>query len=83
MENGEYVLGVFLDFSKAFHTVDPNILIAKNGIYWHLRNCTGLDERIYSQYRKQYLVYINTSSCNFTISCVGPQGSISGPQLFF
>ena len=27
MENGEYVLGVFLDFSNAFDTVDQNILM--------------------------------------------------------
>ena len=27
LDNGEFVLGVFLDFSKAFDTVDHTILI--------------------------------------------------------
>ena len=29
MENGEYVLGVFLEFTNAFDTVDHNILLQK------------------------------------------------------
>ena len=29
LENGEYVLGLFLDFSKAFDTVNRDILFAK------------------------------------------------------
>ena len=35
LQNGDLVLGWFLDFSKAFDTVDHDIFITQIGILWH------------------------------------------------
>ena len=42
IENGDHVIGVFLDFSKAFDTVDHSIISYKITSLWNPRICSGL-----------------------------------------
>ena len=63
IEKGEYAIGVFLDFSKAFDTVDQDILLDKLD-HCGIRGCA-------ISWFKSYL------SCRPTmIKCGVPQGSI-------
>ena len=81
LENGDKVLGVFLDFSKAFDTVDHTILLKKLE-YYGFRGVVLKWLSNYLQNRKQYVFYNNTKSDYKSISCGVPQGSILGPLLF-
>ena len=57
LDRGECVMGVFLDFSKAFDTVDHSILLRKMQKY----GIQGLDLRWFEDYlhdRKQYVTYL-------------------------
>ena len=81
LENGNYVVGVFLDFSKAFDTVDHKILLAKL-CHYGIRG-SALDW--FSSYltnRKQFVTYNNERSELMNINCGLPQGSILGPLFF-
>ena len=81
LENGEYVLGLFLDFSKAFDTVNHDILLAKLD-FLGIRGICLQWFRSYLSNREQYVVYNDTVSSRQRITCGVPQGSILGPLLF-
>ena len=81
-EQGKFTLGIFIDLSKAFDTVDHNILLKKINKYG-IKGSTYDWFLSYLSNRKQ-CVNINkeTNSPYLNITCGVPQGSILGPLLF-
>jgi hypothetical protein len=72
LEKGDYVLGLFLDFSKAFDTVNHEILFVKledMGIRGTPLNWF----KSYLSDRKQYVIYNETKSASKNIVCGVPQ----------
>ena len=82
LQLGKYSIGVYLDFSKAFDTLNHDILFLKLNHYgirvialdW-IKSCVVN--------RKQYVMYNDDSSNIRSITCGVLQGSIRGPLLFF
>ena len=81
MDKGDIPLCIYLDLSKAFDTLNHNILLRKLNYY----GVTGTSLTLFESYlknRKQYVELEGTNSDLLEIKTGVPQGSILGPLLF-
>lgn len=81
MDKNEIPLNIFLDLSKAFDTIDHNILLEKLKHYG-FSNLSLKLLRCYLTNRKQFVHFDGTNSDLLNIHTGIPQGSILGPLLF-
>ena len=81
IDNEEILLGIFLDLSKAFDTLDHDILICKLELYG-IRGVVLNLFKSYLQNRHQFVIVNGFKSDPKLLKCGVPQGSILGPLLF-
>ena len=81
LKDGKHVLGIFIDLSKAFDTLDHKILLDKLEHY----GIRGNAKRLFESYligRRQYTAFNNICSDRLQVLFGVPQGSVLGPLLF-
>ena len=81
IEGGLFSSGIFLDFSKAFDTVDHSILIRKLSHYG-IREIANDWFTSYLRNRRQHVSVGSTKFDDIVITHGVPQGSVLSPLLF-
>ena len=81
LDQGNYRISIFVDMTKAFDTVDHDILLEKMNRYV-IRGHANNFFRSYLENRCQYTVINGATSTIENIRCGVPQGSILGPLFF-
>ena len=81
LKNGKHALGIFIDLSKAFDTLDHRILLDKLDHYGIRGNAKSLFES-YLIGRQQYTAFDKVLSERLGVLYGVPQGSVLGPLLF-
>ena len=78
LDEGNYVISIFVDLTKAFETVDHEILLYKLDRYG-IRGHANAFFRSYLTDRKQFTIVNCVESELKGIGCGVPQGSVLGP----
>lgn len=81
LDQGNKVMAVFVDLSKAFDCVDHDILLKKIECYGLHGQCQKI-LKSYLNNRKQFVDFCNVKSRELSVDIGVPQGSVLGPLLF-
>lgn len=81
LDNDKVPFSIFIDLSKAFDTLNHNILLSKLS-YYGIKHTPLKWFQSYLYNRRQYVDYCGSSSSYVSTSIGVPQGSILGPLLF-